>query len=185
MRFIPFLFVLLLFSACNHIDIIEDENGVENEKPAINHRNEPLKVNDIINGAYQDETVWVEGYIIGYVKGSNINAAVFASPEEAPNSNFLLADAPEEKNVANIMPVELPKGTKRDALNLYDHPEFLGQKIKIEALVTTYFRVCGLKELYAYEILPNGNSESGGSKQIVADGLISPIYDKKIVRENR
>lgn len=174
------LLLLLLLAACNHLDVTDDEetgSGTNTEQPATNNASDALSAADILSGTHEDEIVWVEGYIVGYASGSSLSTAVFGLPDDAANTNFLLADTPDEDDAASVVPVELPKGAKRDALNLYDHPELLGQRIRLEAYATTYFRVPGLKRLYAYEIL---DENSGGNDTPSSGGISLPIDHEEV-----
>ena len=156
------------FSACGNIEIIDDEDKDKTEKTdqsggsassAENDEDHPASVQDIIQGSYDEDFVWVEGYIVGYASGTVLSAstAVFGLPENAVNTNLLLADSPDECDFHNIIPVQLPtKDGIRDALNLYDNPELLNAKVRILGLSTTYFRVKGLKEVEAYYICEEG-----------------------------
>ncbi len=166
-KYLP-LFLLLLFS-CNHIDLVDDEEentdtNTENTNPSSDEEGDVLSVADIIGGTGQENIVFVDGYIVGYIKGNSLSGAVFGLPSEEINTNFLLSDSPDETDIENIIPVELPRGEMRDELNLLDNPELLGCKIRIEAYATTYFRVNGLKRLYSYELLSDEESEEGSDE---------------------
>lgn len=188
MRQIFFLLLLSLLTACNHISVTDDEEkadgGSGTEKPATNEQDDAFNVAEILSGKHTDQVVWVKGYIVGYTTGSSLNAAVFGTPDEAENTNFLLADNPNTKDTKAVVPVELPKGAKRDALNLYDHPELLGKRILIEAVVEQYFRVPGLKRLYDYKILSDeeGNEEDPDNPN---DKIIIPVDHEATVQEGR
>ena len=181
---LAFFFTL---AACNHIDVTDDEDAAEATDPATPQPGSDegdediLSVADILSGQYADQEVWATGYIVGYVNGNSLSQAVFGLPS-APNTNFLLADSPDVTDAASVTPVELPKGTKRDALNLYDHPELLGCKVIVVAVVEQYFRVPGLKRLYDYSILDEegeGGGNTGGSSVII------PIDHEAIVLDGR
>lgn len=164
LHFVRNLLVSLLLvwtcGACNHLEVVDDEIGEEEEtsqptepEESINEEDDPLYVSDIISGEYLDQYVWVEGYMVGYVGGNSLSTSVFNEAPDATNTNFLLADSPDETDISNVVPVELKKGTYRDQFNFYDHPELMGCKVKLLALATTYFRVNGLKNLYTCELL--------------------------------
>ncbi len=98
-----------------------------------------------------DYEVCVIGYIVGSCTGSAISTAKF-SADGARESNLLIADAPDETDVAYCMPVELKNGSEaRDELNLASHPGNLGRRVALCGLVKHYFRVIGLKGLERYE----------------------------------
>lgn len=110
-----------------------------------------------------DTEVILKGYIVGYIKGTGLNSATFALPENAPNTNMLLADSPQEKLAANCLPVALPKGgsmTIREKLNLFYHPQFLHKRIAIYGAITTYFNVNGIKNIWDYNFLHDSSPET-------------------------
>ena len=63
---------------------------------------------------------YIKGYIVGYVPGMALNEAIFgdASSAETAPTNILLAAKADEKEVKNCMPIQLPAGDLRTALNL-------------------------------------------------------------------
>ena len=99
--------------------------------------------------------VWVEGYIVGYATGSNLSSgAIFGTqaPEggEVSATNLLIADNVDETNYENCIPVQLPAGDVRDALNLQSHPENLGKPVVLMGSLEKYFGVAGLKSVTEY-----------------------------------
>ncbi|MBR6926993.1 MAG: hypothetical protein IKH52_07320 [Bacteroidaceae bacterium] len=166
LHFVRNLLVSLLLvwtcGACSHLEVVDDEIGEGKEEEtsqptepeeSINEEDDPLTVSEIMSGGYLDLFVWVEGYMVGYVIGNSMSASVFNNAPDATNTNFLLADSPDETDITKVVPVELKKGTYRDQFNFYDHPELMGCKVKLLALATTYFRVNGLKNLSTCELL--------------------------------
>ncbi|MGD6843102.1 chitobiase/beta-hexosaminidase C-terminal domain-containing protein [Bacillus infantis] len=95
-------------------------------------------------------TATVEGYIVGTaISGTNYD-------QEAPftsATNLGIADSASETNPAKILPVQLPSGTIRTALNLVDHPENLGKKVQITGALQAYFSVPGLKSPTSFSII--------------------------------
>lgn len=180
---LAFFFTL---AACNHIDVTDDEDATDPATPQPGGDEDDdgiLSVADILSGQYADQEVWATGYIVGYIDGSSLSQAVFGLPS-APNTNFLLADSPDVTDAASVTPVELPKGIKRDALNLYDHPELLGRKVIVVAVVEQYFRVPGLKRLYDYSIDENEEEGEGGGNTS-GSSIIIPIDHEAIVLDGR
>ncbi|ARU60194.1 hypothetical protein CBW65_03325 [Tumebacillus avium] len=96
----------------------------------------------------------VEGFIVGTTSvGPNYQ---LSGPFTVP-SNLAIADSPNETAKANIMPVQLVSGTAvRNALNLVDHPENLGAKVRITGTLSAYFTTPGLKTPTAYTIVDGG-----------------------------
>lgn len=88
---------------------------------------------------------WVEGYIVGYVDGQTYaSGATFAVPTEA-QTEILLADAADTKDASACIPVQLPAGDIRSALDLFANPTLLGQKVELYGSLEKYFGVNGLK----------------------------------------
>ena len=90
---------------------------------------------------------YIKGYIVGYVPGMALNEAVFgdASSAETAPTNILLAAKADEKEVNNCMPIQLPAGDLRTALNLKDNPGNLKKELLICGNIETYFGATGLK----------------------------------------
>lgn len=90
---------------------------------------------------------YIKGYIVGYVPDMALNEAVFgdASSAETAPTNILLAAKADEKEVNNCMPIQLPAGDLRTALNLKDNPGNLKKELLICGNIETYFKATGLK----------------------------------------
>ena len=90
---------------------------------------------------------YIKGYIVGYVPDKALNEAIFgnASSAETAPTNILLAAKADEKEVKNCMPIQLPAGDLRTALNLKDNPGNLKKELIICGNIENYFGVPGLK----------------------------------------
>ena len=90
---------------------------------------------------------YIKGYIVGYVPDKALNEAIFgdASSAETAPTNILLAAKADEKEVNNCMPIQLPAGDLRTALNLKDNPGNLKKELLICGNIETYFGATGLK----------------------------------------
>ena len=114
---------------------------------------DPLTVPEAIT--IQDNSVkWVDGYIVGTAVsvtggGFTIKTTSFASGD---NTNFVLAPSATETNPANCIAVQLPTGTLRTELNLYNNPTNVGKHIVIKGQVTGYFSRPGLKGVAEYQV---------------------------------
>lgn len=95
----------------------------------------------------------VKGYIVGYVNGTKYaEGAVFgATGENVSGTNIILADSADETDSSKCIPVQLPSGDVRSALNLKDHPENLGREATLTGNIEKYFNVPGFKGVTAYE----------------------------------
>ena len=90
---------------------------------------------------------YVKGFIVGYVPDKALSEAIFGdatSAEKAP-TNILIAAKADEKDVNNCMPVQLPFGDIRSALNLKDNPGNLKKELLICGSIENYFGAIGLK----------------------------------------
>lgn len=150
-------FCLLLCHACEKIELPSDNSGSNNSGG--NGGGSVIAPDGILTPTQvlhcpADTIVCVRGYIVGYVGGTSLSRAVFGLPTDAPNTNMLLADTPDEQEISRCLVVELSKNNKdvpREALNLYDHPEHYKRAIMLEGLVREYFKTTGLRDLYYYE----------------------------------
>ena len=87
----------------------------------------------------------VKGYIVGTINGQVYTEGCVFSGTAESKTNLLLADNPDETDYNNCMPVQLPSGAVRDALNLVDHPENYGHQVALTGSIEKYFGVAGLK----------------------------------------
>ena len=94
--------------------------------------------------------VTIVGYIVGVVD-NNVNKFTGST---TVNTNLLIADNPNETNGENCIPVQLPSGTVRNELNLVDNSDIYKKKVALTGSLETYFKVAGLKEVSAYEFIP-------------------------------
>lgn len=112
---------------------------------------EPITVSEAIKN--NTGTATVKGFIVGTaISGTSYD-------QEAPftaATNLGLADSPDEKDPAKIMPVQLPTGSIRSALNLVDNPGNFKAEVTITGSLETYFQVPGLKLPSAFTILAKG-----------------------------
>ena len=90
---------------------------------------------------------YIKGYIVGYVPDKALNEAIFGDASSAATAptNLLLAAKADEKDVKNCMPIQLPSGDLRTALNLKDNPGNLKKELIICGNIETYFGATGLK----------------------------------------
>ncbi len=109
----------------------------------------PYDVADVIALNCLDGSIvgWTEGYIVG----SMVNSAAQFGATGAAATNLILAPSASETDYAKCIPVELPAGAIRTALNLQDNPGNLGKKININATLTKYFSRAGLKKPTEYK----------------------------------
>lgn len=109
----------------------------------------PISVADVPSHI-GEEDIWVTGYIVG---GDLSTAGKTVKTEDlTKNTHLALADRSSTTDKAACLAVELPQGKVRDALNLVDHPELIGRRVRLKGnLVEKYFGTVGMKGTADYE----------------------------------
>jgi hypothetical protein len=106
---------------------------------------DPLTVADVI--AMKSSTgSATEFYVKGTIIGAMNNSALMTEASGTvsfPNSNLCLADAAGE--TTTYVPVFLPSGSTRSALNLAENPDNKGKEVVITGTLETYFSMDGIK----------------------------------------
>ncbi|MBR2192467.1 MAG: hypothetical protein IJ910_04045 [Bacteroidaceae bacterium] len=126
--------------------------------------NTPVPYEDVLKGGClyvelvdkNDETItftklndmWMEGYVVGFVNGRTMKSTVFDTGNVA--TNIVIAERADVSDVEMCVPVQLTNNSKsnqetRSALNLKDHPEVLGKKVKIKGDIAKYMGVVGIR----------------------------------------
>ncbi|MBQ8694126.1 MAG: InlB B-repeat-containing protein [Bacteroidaceae bacterium] len=94
----------------------------------------------------------VKGYIVGAVDGQVYTDGCRFSGTAESKTNLLIADNVDETDPANCMPVQLPSGAVRNALNLVENPGNYKKQVNLTGSLEKYFGVPGLKTVSKYEI---------------------------------
>lgn len=134
----------------------------------------PYSVTYTMNNVYADgaqKAAWITGYIVGGVDGKSITDNAVFSASTATNSNILISDNPSTTSISECIPVQLPAGAVRDALNLVSNPGNLGKKVKLNGSVEKYFGVAGFKAVTEFEI--EGGASSGDDTPVTTDPVTS------------
>ena len=113
------------------------------------------------------KAAWVTGYIVGSVDGKSITENAVFSASTATASNVLISDNPAATSIDECIPVQLPSGAVRSALNLVDNPCNLGKLVKLNGSIEKYFGVAGFKTVTEYEI--EGGGSSGDDTPVSSD----------------
>ncbi|NPA35537.1 MAG: DUF5017 domain-containing protein [Chlorobi bacterium] len=93
---------------------------------------------------------WVKGYIVGTVDGISWEDDSNLEGDFQSNTNIIIADSPDETRLEYCMPVQLPAGEIRDALNLVDNPDNQKKEVMVYGILTSYYGVPGVKETSGY-----------------------------------
>ena len=94
----------------------------------------------------------VKGYIVGTVDGQVYAEGCRFSGTAESKTNILIADNADETDYNNCMPVQLPSGAVRNALNLVDNAGNYKKQVTLTGSLEKYFGVPGLKTVSKYEI---------------------------------
>lgn len=176
------LFVCMqVFLSCEKLEIPNDEYASNTEKegdtntekngedegdepPAI----EAYSVSDIRNERFTNtEDVYVVGYIVGYVKTSNMDFCRFSRGDV--ETNIVIADTPIETLPDKCIPVQLstaniPCTETRTALNLAKN-DVLGQKVRLQGDIGKYMGTYGLLKARNHTFLENDFDEDEYEKE--------------------
>lgn len=87
---------------------------------------------------------FVKGYIVGFIPDKSLSEAVF-SADNAVEVNVIIAASADETDVNKCMPVQLPSGDIRSAVNLKSNPSNLKKEVLLCGSIETYFGAVGLK----------------------------------------
>lgn len=97
------------------------------------------------------EDVWICAYIVG---GDLSSSSASFDPPFKSRTNVLVGPRSVIADRSSGMSVQLPSGSVRDALNLVDHPENLGLKVRIKGdIVESYFGLPGVKNVTDFELM--------------------------------
>lgn len=125
----------------------------------------PVTVTELLAG-FSGSGKWFTGYIVGWVDTTTADGNKFtalSSTFTAPATlatNILMAATPDEKDYTKCVPVQLPSGSVRTALNLQNNPANLGKEVTVLADVEKYFGVdAALKNASKYNWGPKGIEE--------------------------
>ena len=115
----------------------------------------PYTVADVValNNPADKPVAWVEGYIVGSAPGKAASSFVTETGAGASATNLFIADSADQTDYNKCLPVQLPAGAVRDALNLQANPDNLGKKVKLSGTLEKYFGLPGLKSVSQYTVL--------------------------------
>lgn len=175
---------LLGICGCGNIELPPDStpNGSGSEvNPPASNVGDAYGVLQLRTLAPIDSAVKVRGYIVGYAAIS-INNAYFQVPNDKPNTNMLLADAPGCMEAKQCIAVQLEKTGMnfRKELNLYDHNDFMHKYVEVEGVCEMYMGEPGVKRLRAYKFL-----EPDAPNDTFVFPLPQPAADEAVIEGGR
>lgn len=122
----------------------EDDSGSEDDNDA------PYTVAEAI--AHNSGKAWVKGYIVGWIDGKTLSEGAKFNSAATVNTNLLIADNANETDYTKCLPVQLPSGDARTALNLKDNSGNYKKSVKLYGSLEKYFGTAGLKSVTDYEL---------------------------------
>lgn len=134
-----------------------------------------ISVTNVIDSPMNADEATVRGFIVGYVKAGTFSEKGVDFAAGSVNTNLILADAAEERDLSNCIPIQLVKSTDaRNDLNLKDHPENLGKKVEVYGTLETYMQVPALKNVKTYRFI---TEQDKTSIEEITEVKASTIYD--------
>ena len=121
--------------------------------PGDGSKEKPYNVAQVQGGA--SGTAWIAGFIVGYIPDKALAEAKFDLPATSA-TNILIAASATETDYNKCVPIQLPTGDVRSALNLVDNPSNLGKSVKLHGSLEKYFGVAGLKSVDDYVLEGGG-----------------------------
>lgn len=126
-------------------DIVDGNDDTNKDKPSTSglmvDNSKAYNVTEFINNSYS-KAIWVVGYIVGDCTKS-ISNANFDPPFSQPQA-LLLADDPNEKNIENVITIQLST-SRRNTFALAQHPENKGKRLAVFGMQTEYLKRPGMK----------------------------------------
>ena len=123
-------------------------------------KEDPFNVAAAVTGS---GNAWVKAYIVGWIEGQNLAEGAHFNGNSTVASNLLIADSPDETDVANCMPVQLLGGSDaRSALNLQDNPGNYKKEVMLYGSLEKYFGAQGIKSVSDYVIDGQGGETPSG-----------------------
>lgn len=147
----------LTFASAGAADVVKTLTGKAFSMVGDGSVDRPFTVGDVIamnNSLGTSQKYWVKGYIVGSAGGGTggVLTTVATAAPFSPSA-LAIAASPAETNLASMVPVQLPVGDVRVALNLLDNPGQLGKEVKLYGTLEAYFTAPGVKNVTEYAVL--------------------------------
>jgi len=164
-----------------HIVSINGETGTgdDPEQPIVTEGNgsedNPYTIADLqamaiptsSNAVEGQEKVWVKGFIVGALNSAG------SAFDETVVSNLALAATAEEADAAKTIPVQLPTGAVREALNVVDNPTVIGKEVMVYGYILKYMSRTGLKNVTDYKMTELVEISEAGWKSYVPKSAVA------------
>ena len=113
-------------------------------------KDSPYNCSQVIAGA--SGTAWVKGYIVGSSAGKTAAEMTNATGSAASTSNIFIAAKADETDYSKCVPVQLPTGEIRTALNINANPGNLGKIVAVKGSLEKYFGQPGVKTVTEFDL---------------------------------
>lgn len=95
---------------------------------------------------------WVKGYIVGSSAGKTAAEMTNATGAAAATSNIFIAAKADETDYSKCVPIQLPIGEIRTALNINANPGNLGKVVAVKGSLEKYFGQPGVKTVTEFDL---------------------------------
>ena len=161
-KFLLLLAVAILATACPPVVVPPTINPGDNTEKGDGTLEKPYSVEEASKTLGE---AFVKGYIVGFMEVT-LNSPIFSAETDSVNTNIIISDSTE--NIKVYMPVQLPAGEIRDALNLLDNKDLLNKEVILYGTITNYFGMTGIRGT-SYAIV---DGVEYGNKPISNDDII-------------
>lgn len=130
-----------------------------------------IALNNTLSGKH-----YVKAYIVGqavgqsFVDGLDTEAPFVAAEGSTQGTNLAIASSLTAE-VANIIPVQLPKGDLRNDFNLVENPNKLGAQVLICGDLIKYFNLPGIKNTTSIVVVGETPDDGGETPEVTADTI--------------
>lgn len=118
----------------------------------------PFNCSQVLMGTATGSDVWTVGYIVGWIDGKTLADGATFNASATVQTNLLIAATQGETDVNKCIPVQLPAGAVRSALNLQSNPGNFGKEVKLRGSLEKYFGANGIKTVSEYELSGAGTT---------------------------
>ncbi len=133
-----------------------DGQGGENPEPPVGDgdgtEDKPYVISQVVALGNPGTPAWVKGYIVGSAADKTADSFTTATGASASGTNIFIAATADETDYNKCLPVQLPVGDVRAALNLQANPGNLGKEVVVYGSLEAYFGLPGIKSVSQYKI---------------------------------
>ena len=151
------------------VDVPDDPGTVQGDGT----EEKPYIVSQVLSLGNPGSEAWVTGYIVGSAVDKTADSFTTATGSGASMTNIFIAQNAGETDYTKCVPVQLPSGDVRNALNLQQNAGNLGKAVTVKGTLEKYFGMNGVKNVASYKlegggdtpVTPPGPTTGDGSKE--------------------